>query len=154
MNVEAGTMPLTGEELTRVRAQFPLLARTLRNDAPLVYLDSGATSQRPDVVLDAMRDFDARSNSAVHRGAHQVAEEATEAYEQARAAVARFVGADADEIVWTKNATEGLNVLAPPPTPKKSLDGDPGIDIPPKPPESDPGGVPGVQPKPPLPPMP
>ena len=112
MNVEAGTMPLTGEELTRVRAQFPLLARTLRNDAPLVYLDSGATSQRPDVVLDAMRDFDARSNSAVHRGAHQVAEEATEAYEQARAAVARFVGADADEIVWTKNATEGLNVLA------------------------------------------
>ena len=112
MDVEAGIMPLSGEDLARLRAQFPILGRTLRHDVPLVYLDSGATSQRPDSVIGAMADFDARSNSAVHRGAHQVAEEATEAYEQARATVARFVGADADEIVWTKNATEGINVLA------------------------------------------
>lgn len=95
-----------------VRAQFPILGRTLAMDRPLVYLDSGATSQRPQRVIDAMRRFDETSNSAVHRGAHQLAAEATVAYEEARAVVAGFVGADEEEIVWTKNATEALNVLA------------------------------------------
>ncbi|WP_024288641.1 SufS family cysteine desulfurase [Cellulomonas sp. KRMCY2] len=103
---------LTATELAAVRADFPLLARTVRDGRPLVYLDSGATAQKPDVVLDAEQDFYLQRNAAVHRGAHQLAEEATEAYEQARGEVATFVGADADEIVWTTNATAGINLVA------------------------------------------
>ena len=99
-------------DLTAVRADFPILQRTVRDGKPLVYLDSGATSQRPTPVLDAERDFLLHSNAAVHRGAHQLAEEATDAYEGARADIARFVGADVDELVFTKNATEGLNLVA------------------------------------------
>ncbi|MEU8899666.1 cysteine desulfurase [Nocardia sp. NPDC048505] len=98
-------------DVARVRADFPILARTVRDGKPLVYLDSGATSQRPLAVLDAERRFLVEKNSAVHRGAHQLAEEATDAYEDARAAIARFVGADAGEIVFTKNATESLNLV-------------------------------------------
>src|SRR5699024_5722874 len=104
--------PLGGEELARLRADFPILGRTVRGGRPLVYLDSGATSQKPRVVLDAERAFYEQHNAAVHRGAHQLAEEATEAFEQARAGVARFLGAPADEVVFTKNGTEGLNLLA------------------------------------------
>lgn len=104
--------PFGREELARIRADFPLLARTVRDDRPLVYLDSGATSQKPRVVLDAEREFYERHNAAVHRGAHQLAEEATEAFEGARETVARFLGADAGEVVFTKNGTEGLNLLA------------------------------------------
>ena len=99
-------------DLTALRADFPILHRTVRDDKPLVYLDSGATSQRPIQVLDAERDFLLNSNAAVHRGAHQLAEEATDAYEGARADIARFVGADVDELVFTKNATEALNLVA------------------------------------------
>ncbi|GAA3184680.1 cysteine desulfurase [Rhodococcus baikonurensis] len=76
-----------------------------------MYLDSGATSQRPVQVLDAERDFLTTCNAAVHRGAHQLAEEATDAYENARATIASFVGADSDELVFTKNATEALNLV-------------------------------------------
>ncbi|WP_298460164.1 SufS family cysteine desulfurase [uncultured Cellulomonas sp.] len=103
---------LSAGELAAVRADFPLLARTLRDGKPLVYLDSGATSQKPDVVLDAEQDFYAQRNAAVHRGAHQLAEEATEAFEHAREQVASFVGADVGEVVWTTNATAGLNLVA------------------------------------------
>ncbi|MDN5757093.1 MAG: cysteine desulfurase [Tomitella sp.] len=99
-------------DVTRIRADFPILSRTVRDGAPLVYLDSGATSQRPLQVLDAERDFLVTSNAAVHRGAHQLAEEATDAYEDARGAIARFVGARDDELVFTKNATESLNLIA------------------------------------------
>ncbi|MFL0578293.1 cysteine desulfurase [Dietzia sp. 179-F 9C3 NHS] len=99
-------------DLTAVRADFPILSRTVRDGKPLVYLDSGATSQRPVQVLDAERDFLLHSNAAVHRGAHQLAEEATDAYEGARADIARFVGAGVDELVFTKNATEALNLVA------------------------------------------
>lgn len=99
-------------DLTAVRSDFPILQRTVRDGKPLVYLDSGATSQRPIPVLDAERDFLLSSNAAVHRGAHQLAEEATDAYEDARAAIAGFVGADVDELVFTKNATEALNLVA------------------------------------------
>ncbi|MFI8693740.1 cysteine desulfurase [Dietzia maris] len=99
-------------DLTAVRSDFPILQRTVRDGKPLVYLDSGATSQRPMQVLDAERDFLLHSNAAVHRGAHQLAEEATDAYEGARADIARFVGADVDELVFTKNATEALNLVA------------------------------------------
>lgn len=98
-------------DVARVRADFPILARTVRDGKPLVYLDSGATSQRPTQVLDAERHFLTTCNAAVHRGAHQLAEEATDAYEGARAAIAAFVGADADEVVFTKNATEALNLV-------------------------------------------
>jgi cysteine desulfurase / selenocysteine lyase len=94
-----------------VRADFPLLSRTVRDGKPLVYLDSGATSQKPRAVLDAERAYYDRTNAAVHRGAHQLAEEATDAYESARSAVAAFVGVEFDEVVFTKNATEALNVV-------------------------------------------
>lgn len=100
------------EELARIRADFPLLSRTVREGRPLVYLDSGATSQKPRVVLDAEREFYERHYAAVHRGAHQLAEEATDAFEAAREGVARFLGADAGEVVFTRNGTEGLNLLA------------------------------------------
>ncbi|MEU4363650.1 SufS family cysteine desulfurase [Promicromonospora sp. NPDC023987] len=99
-------------ELAAVRADFPLLERTVRGGQPLVYLDSAATSQKPQVVLDTEVDFYEQRNAAVHRGAHQLAEEATEAFEQARAAVAAFVGADDDEIVWQPGATAAINVVA------------------------------------------
>ncbi|TDE38599.1 cysteine desulfurase [Actinomadura sp. 6K520] len=100
---------LLPEELKK---DFPLLQRTVRGGRPLVYLDSGATSQKPLRVLDAEREFYERHNAAPHRGAHLLAEEATEAYEQARASIARFIGAPPGEIVFTKNATEGINLVA------------------------------------------
>ncbi|MGW5110373.1 cysteine desulfurase [Nocardia sp. NPDC004123] len=99
-------------DIARIRADFPILSRTVRDGKPLAYLDSGATSQRPLQVLDAEREFLLEHNAAVHRSAHQLAEEANEAYEAARAAIAAFVGVGADEIVYTKNATESLNVVA------------------------------------------
>ncbi len=103
---------LSAAELAAVRADFPLLNRTVRGNRALVYLDSAATSQKPDVVIDAELDFYTRHNAAVHRGAHQLAEEATTSFEQARQDVADFVGADAEEIVWTSNATAAINLVA------------------------------------------
>ena len=99
-------------DVTTIRGDFPILSRTVRGGRPLVYLDSGATSQRPRQVLDAERAFLEQHNAAVHRGAHQLAEEATDAYEAARARIAAFVGADPNEVVFTKNATEGINLVA------------------------------------------
>ncbi len=95
-----------------IRADFPILSRTVRDGRPLVYLDSGATSQRPLQVLDAERTFLTEYNAPVHRGAYQIAEEATDAYETAREAIAGFVGAVDEEIAFTKNATEALNEVA------------------------------------------
>lgn len=106
------TMDSRPLDVTAVRADFPILSRTVRDGKPLVYLDSGATSQRPAPVLDAERRFLETSNAAVHRGAHQLSEEATDAYEQARAKIAAFVGATPGEVVFTKNATEGINLVA------------------------------------------
>ncbi|WP_343988694.1 SufS family cysteine desulfurase, partial [Terrabacter terrae] len=91
---------------------FPILTRTVRDGRPLVYLDSGATSHKPAAVLDAERTFYEQHNAAVHRGAHQLAEEATDDFEAARATIASFVGAPAHEVVFTKNATEALNLVA------------------------------------------
>jgi cysteine desulfurase / selenocysteine lyase len=99
-------------DVDRIRADFPILSRTVRDGRPLVYLDSGATSQRPRQVLDAEREFLEQHNAAVHRGAHQLAEEATDAYEAARAKIAGFVGVDQGSVVFTKNATEGINLVA------------------------------------------
>ncbi|WP_048422197.1 cysteine desulfurase [Mycolicibacterium obuense] len=103
---------LDAAELARVRADFPILSRVMRGGNQLAYLDSGATSQKPLCVLDAEREFLLTSNGAVHRGAHQLMEEATDAYEQGREDIAAFVGADTDELVFTKNATEAINVVA------------------------------------------
>ncbi|WFN91078.1 SufS family cysteine desulfurase [Arcanobacterium wilhelmae] len=94
------------------REDFPILQRTVADGKPLVYLDSGATSQKPQVVIDAVNRAELYSNGAVKRGSHQLAAEATVAYEEAREKVARFVGADPDEIAWTKNSTEALNLVA------------------------------------------
>jgi cysteine desulfurase/selenocysteine lyase len=99
-------------EVDRIRADFPILSRVMRGGNQLAYLDSGATSQKPLAVLDAERTFLTHSNGAVHRGAHQLMEESTDAYEQGREDVAAFVGADADELVFTKNATESINLVA------------------------------------------
>ncbi|ORV87457.1 cysteine desulfurase [Mycolicibacterium iranicum] len=99
-------------DVTAIRADFPILSRVMRGGDQLAYLDSGATSQKPLAVLDAERDFLLNSNGAVHRGAHQLMEEATDAYEQGREDIASFVGADADELVFTKNATEAINLVA------------------------------------------
>lgn len=98
--------------MNQFKGDFPLLSRTVRDGRPLVYLDSGATSQKPRTVLDAERAFYEHSNAAVHRGAHAIAEEATELYEQARRTIADFVGANSQELVFTKNATEALNLVA------------------------------------------
>ncbi|WP_064256293.1 cysteine desulfurase [Rhodococcus sp. D-6] len=106
------TVPVRTLDIARIRADFPILARTVRDGKPLVYLDSGATSQRPVQVLDAEREFLATRNAAVHRGAHALSEEATDSYEDARAVIASFVGVDIDEVVFTKNATESLNLVA------------------------------------------
>ena len=105
-------VPLTASEQEKIRADFPILCRTVRDGRALVYLDSGATSQRPRQVLDAERAFLEQHNAAVHRGAHQLAEEATDAYEAARARIAAFVGVQPGEVVFTKNATEGINLVA------------------------------------------
>jgi cysteine desulfurase / selenocysteine lyase len=99
-------------DVTRIRADFPILSRVMRGGNTLAYLDSGATSQKPLQVLDAEREFLITSNGAVHRGAHQLMEESTDAYEQGRADIAAFVGADDDELVFTKNATEALNLVS------------------------------------------
>ncbi|WP_046468518.1 cysteine desulfurase [Allosalinactinospora lopnorensis] len=96
----------------KLREDFEILSRTVRDGRPLVYLDSGATSQKPRQVLDAEREFYERHNAAVHRGAHQLAEEATDGYEAARATIAAFIGAQANEVVFTKNTTEAINLVA------------------------------------------
>jgi len=95
-----------------VRKDFPIFERTIRDGKRLVYLDSGATSQKPWAVINAESDFYSKHNAAVHRGAHQLAEEATDAYEGARAIVAEFLGAQDNEIIFTKSATESINAVA------------------------------------------
>ena len=98
--------------VAKVRQDFPIFERTIRDGKKLVYLDSGATSQKPLTVIEAESDFYKFHNAAVHRGAHQLAEEATDAFEGARLKVANFLGANEEEIVFTKSATESLNLIA------------------------------------------
>jgi cysteine desulfurase/selenocysteine lyase len=102
---------LTATEVQIIRRDFPILSEQV-NGSQLVYLDSGATSQKPLSVLQSERNFYEHQNSAVHRGAHTLAAVATETFEDARATVARFIGAADDEIVWTSNATEAINLIA------------------------------------------
>ena len=98
--------------VAEVRKDFPIFERTIRDGKKLIYLDSGATSQKPLSVIEAGSDFYKFHNAAVHRGAHQLAEEATDAYEGARLKVAQFIGAREEQIVFTKGATESLNLVA------------------------------------------
>ncbi|MGZ4241785.1 MAG: cysteine desulfurase [Actinomycetota bacterium] len=98
---------------TIVRKDFPILQRRVHDDKPLVWLDSAATTQKPRRVIDALTDFYEQHNSNVHRGVYQLAEEATELYEGARAKLAAFLGAAGKhEIVFTRSATESLNLVA------------------------------------------
>jgi cysteine desulfurase/selenocysteine lyase len=100
-------------DITRVRADFPILKREVHPGVPLVYLDSTATSQKPAVVIDAMDAYYRNSNANIHRGVHTLAEEATAAYEFARERIAAFVGAkSSSEIIYTRNATESINLVA------------------------------------------
>jgi cysteine desulfurase/selenocysteine lyase len=110
--VTASVRTLDAAQLAKIRADFPILGRRMRGGNLLAYLDSGATSQKPLQVLDAEREFLTTSNGAVHRGAHQLMEESTDAYEQGRENIAAFVGADSDELIFTKNATESINLVS------------------------------------------
>ena len=96
----------------KVRADFPILAREV-NGKPLVYLDNAATTQKPRQVIQAIVDYYEGYNANVHRGVHALSQEATDRYEGARAKVARFIGAERpEEIIWTRNASESLNLVA------------------------------------------
>ncbi|UAL12860.1 aminotransferase class V-fold PLP-dependent enzyme [Caulobacter segnis] len=98
-------------DVAAIREQFPILQRTVHGK-PLIYLDSAASAQKPDVVLDAMTGLARTSYANVHRGLHTLANETTEAYEKARETVANFINAEANEVVWTKSATEAVNLVA------------------------------------------
>jgi cysteine desulfurase / selenocysteine lyase len=105
----------TGDALdvARIRADFPILERTMPDGKPIVYLDSAATSQKPNQVIEAEADFYRHHNANAHRGLYLLAEEATEAYEDARAKLARFIGAPQPEtIVFTRGTTESTNLVA------------------------------------------
>jgi cysteine desulfurase/selenocysteine lyase len=99
-------------DVATIKRDFPIFNREIRDGQRLIYLDSGATSQKPNAVIDAESNFYRFSNAAVHRGAHQLAEEATDNYEGARSIVAEFIGAKSDQIVFTKSATESINLVA------------------------------------------
>ena len=104
------TSPL---DVDRVRKDFPILERRLAGDHPLVYLDSANTSQKPQPVVDALTEHYTRHNANVARAVHQLGEEATAAYEGARDTIAAFIGAPArDEVIFAKNASEALNLVA------------------------------------------
>jgi cysteine desulfurase / selenocysteine lyase len=106
------TEHIGGLDVAKIREDFPILARTV-GDHPLVYLDSAATSQKPRQVIDAESDFYANHNANAHRGLYLLGEEATQLYEDARAKLARFLGAPSpDTIVFTRGVTESLNLVA------------------------------------------
>ena len=105
-------MALSEAELARIRADFPILSETI-NGRPLNYLDNAATTQKPLAVIECIADFYRHGNANIHRGVHALSERATEAYEQSRAKVARFIGSgDPREIVFTRGATEAMNLLS------------------------------------------
>ena len=109
----AGPARIAELDVERLRSDFPVLRREVRPGVPLVYLDSAATSQKPRAVLEAMQAFYELHNANIHRGVHRLAEEATELFERARATVARFIGApDPRQIVFTRNTTEAINLVA------------------------------------------
>jgi cysteine desulfurase/selenocysteine lyase len=105
--------PLSTLDSSRTRADFPILQREVRPGVPLVYLDSTATSQKPEQVIRAMDEFYRHSNANIHRGIHVLAEESTGLYEAARERVAAFIGAaSARQVIFTRNTTEAINLVA------------------------------------------
>ncbi len=106
------TTPTVSLDPSTLRREFPVLERKLRDDIPLVYLDSAASSQKPNQVIDAMSELYRQHYANVHRGIHQLAEEATDLYEGARIKVAEFIGAGSRELVFTRNTTEAINLVA------------------------------------------
>ncbi|TDT78871.1 cysteine desulfurase [Arthrobacter sp. AG258] len=109
--LERALPAMDNAEVLRIRNDFPVLNQ-LVNGQPLVYLDSGATSQNPVSVIEAEQEFYEQRNAAVHRGAHHLAVEATEVFEDARQTISDFIGAGYEETIWTSNATEGLNLIS------------------------------------------
>lgn len=105
-------MLATDPKTDRIIADFPILARPTSRGKRLVYLDSAATSQKPRVVIQALVDYYEQYNANIHRGVYEIAARATAEYERARVKVARFVGADVPEIVWVRNTTEAINLVA------------------------------------------
>src|SRR5512135_621159 len=100
-------------DVDRIRTDFPILGREVRPGVKLIYLDSTATSQKPEPVLQSMEQFYRQSNANIHRGVHTLAEEATALYEQARVKIARFINAaSAHEVIYTRNTTESINLVA------------------------------------------
>jgi cysteine desulfurase/selenocysteine lyase len=97
----------------QIRSDFPIFKRLIHRDIPLVYLDSAATSQKPKKMIDAMDYFYSHQNANIHRGIHVLAEEATAAYEQAREKISKFIGSpNSRQIVFTRNTTESINLVA------------------------------------------
>jgi cysteine desulfurase/selenocysteine lyase len=99
-------------DIQRIRADFPILKRQIKPGIPLIYLDSAASSQKPNAVIDAMSDYYRNHHANIHRAVHTLAEEATGMYEAARAKIAACIGAQPAEIIFTKNATEAINLVA------------------------------------------
>ncbi len=99
-------------DIEKIRQDFPILTRRVRDNKPLVYLDNAATTQKPKQVIEAIHDYYMRYNANVHRAVYQLAEEATNAYEGARERVAKFINADREEIVFVRKATEAINLGA------------------------------------------
>ncbi|MBJ7280225.1 MAG: aminotransferase class V-fold PLP-dependent enzyme, partial [Candidatus Nanopelagicales bacterium] len=99
-------------DIKKIQLDFPILSREVRNNRKLIYLDSAATSQKPQVVIDAQNNFYETINSGVHRGAYYLAELATDAHEHAREVIANFVNIKSEQLVFTKNATESINLLS------------------------------------------
>jgi cysteine desulfurase / selenocysteine lyase len=94
-----------------IAADFPILHTLTSSGKPLIYLDSAATSQKPQAVIDALVTYYSEYNANIHRGVYEIAERATQAFEEARAKVARFINADSREVIWTRNATEAINLV-------------------------------------------
>jgi len=111
MEPTATTAPALSRSLEQIRAEFPILTREIHG-RPLVYLDNGATSEKPLAVIETLDRYWREQNANVHRGVHTLSEEATALYEDGRRTVASHLGADPREVIFVRNATEGLNLVA------------------------------------------
>jgi cysteine desulfurase/selenocysteine lyase len=111
MEPTATTAPALPRSIEEIRGEFPILARKIHGH-PLAYLDNGATGQKPLEVIDALDRYWREHNANVHRGVHTLSEEATALYEEARVTVASHLGADRREVIFVRNATEALNLVA------------------------------------------
>src|SRR5919199_4184744 len=102
-----------GINISKIRQDFPILKRKINGNKTLVYLDNAATTQKPIIVINAILDYYMNYNSNIHRAVHQMAEEATLAFESTRQKVAKFINArSTEEIIFTRNATEAINLVS------------------------------------------